>query len=366
MTEHRKQPESSLEDEALEIDGSHGEGGGQILRSSLALSLVTGRPVRIVRIRAGRPRPGLMRQHLTALLAAAEISEAKIEGGEIGSKSLVFTPGSVRPGDYAFQVGTAGSATLVLQTVLPALALCDQPSRLSVEGGTHNPWAPPFEFLQHAYLPLLNRMGPQVTAELNRYGFHPAGGGKISVEITPSQQLKPLQLLNRSEPVRPAVLAMVANLPGRIARRELDYIRKRSKWPDEVFQLRQIAESNGPGNCLQIRLESDSVTEVFTGFGRVGIPADHVARDTLREARSYLAMGVPVGPYLADQLLLPMGIGAWQGTGGGRFRTVPLSRHSETHRELLQQFLGIDIGVCRDDSGAVELHVEREPLAPVE
>ncbi|MCL4149905.1 UNVERIFIED_CONTAM: hypothetical protein GTU68_063692 [Idotea baltica] len=197
------------------IDGSQGEGGGQIVRSSLALSLVTGKPVSIENIRAGRKKPGLMRQHLTALNAAIEVSDAVATGTEIGARSLSFQPGKVKPGEYAFSVGTAGSATLVLQTVLPALLTADGPSRIVVEGGTHNQWAPPFDFLQKAFLPLVNRMGPKVKATLERHGFYPAGGGRFVVEIEPSQYLTGFDLLERGEIVSRCATSIAFQPPKR-------------------------------------------------------------------------------------------------------------------------------------------------------
>src|SRR6478752_4247267 len=142
----------------LLINGAQGEGGGQIVRSSLALALVTGKSVTIENIRAGREKPGLMRQHLTAVQAAATVCGGVVKGAEIGSRSLIFEPRPVRAGEYQFSVGTAGSATLVLQTVLPALLIADGPSELVLEGGTHNQWAPPFDFLARVFLPLINRM----------------------------------------------------------------------------------------------------------------------------------------------------------------------------------------------------------------
>ena len=178
----------------LAIDGSQGEGGGQVLRSSLALSLVTGKPFVIENIRAGRKKLGLMRQHLTAVQSAAEVGQARVEGAAIGSLRLVFRPGKVKPGNYTFSVGTAGSATLVLQTVLPALLVAEGESNLILEGGTHNPWAPPFDFLAKAYLPLVNQIGPTVKAQLDRPGFYPAGGGRVAVHICPSRQFGRLEL----------------------------------------------------------------------------------------------------------------------------------------------------------------------------
>lgn len=169
----------------LAIDGSYGEGGGQIIRTSLALSLITGKPFRIYNVRAKRAKPGLQRQHLTAVSAAAEIGRAKVDGAVVGSQQFTFTPGGVIPGDYVFRVGTAGSATLVLQTVLPPLMIASGPSLLTIEGGTHNVHAPPFDFLEKTFLPLVNRMGWHVEAKLDRYGFYPPGGGRLNVLIEP-------------------------------------------------------------------------------------------------------------------------------------------------------------------------------------
>jgi len=174
------------------------DGGGQIVRSSLALATVTCRPCEIVNIRAGRPKPGLMRQHLAAVMAAAEVCEADVQGASLGSTWLVFRPGTVRAGDYEFRVGTAGSATLVLQTVLSALMMADGPSTLVLEGGTHNPLAPPFDFLVRTFLPQLARIGPHVAAEIHRSGFYPAGGGRMGVTIEPAARFHEFHLLVRA------------------------------------------------------------------------------------------------------------------------------------------------------------------------
>src|SRR5688572_7099138 len=163
----------------IRIDGSVGEGGGQILRTALSLSLATGTPFQIENIRAGRKNAGLLRQHLTAVLAAAEIGSAETAGASLGSTALTFTPKSVRGGEFRFAVGTAGSATLVFQTILPALLLAGTPSRVEIEGGTHNMAAPPFDFLKRTFLPVLRRMGANISLELKRYGFYPAGGGRL-------------------------------------------------------------------------------------------------------------------------------------------------------------------------------------------
>ena len=327
--------------DTLIIDGSFGEGGGQIVRSSLALSLVTGRPCVIENIRAGRKKPGLMRQHLTAVRAAAEVGGAEVEGAEIRSTWLRFTPGQVRAGRYEFSVGTAGSTTLVLQTILPALLIADGRSQLTLEGGTHNPFAPPFDFLAKTYLPLINRMGPTVEATLERPGFYPAGGGCITVDIRPAKQLTGLELTQRGPITARRVRAMVANLPRHIAERECSTIAQRSGWDRSCFEVEEIGGSPGPGNAVMIELESEQLTEVFTGFGQRGVKAERVAAGAWKAAQRYLAADVPVGEHLADQLLLPFGLAAHLGSGGGAFRTLALSPHATTHVEVLRRFMDL-------------------------
>lgn len=330
----------------LTIDGSFGEGGGQILRTALALSTVTGTAFRIERIRAARQRPGLLRQHLTAVNAAAAISGAAVEGAVLGSTALTFNPGPVRGGDFEFAVGTAGSATLVLQTVLPALLTASAPSGLTLEGGTHNPAAPPFDFLAKSFLPLINRMGPAVTAELERPGFYPAGGGLFRVEIKPAPRLQPFELMERT-PVRAIrVRAIVANLPRSIAQREINVVRRALSLGPDNAAVEEIRGAPGPGNAIMIEIEMEHHTEVFTGFGAPSVRAEAVADDAAKAARAYIASGAPVGHYLADQLLVPFAL-----AGGGRFRTGPLSRHTATNIEVIRDFLKVSIGAKEEPGG---------------
>jgi len=324
--------------EPLRIDGAEGEGGGQIVRTALGLSLVTGREVRLRNIRARRKRPGLLRQHLTAVEAAARIGNAVVGNASIGSAELVFAPKGVRPGDYAFDVGTAGSVTLVLQTVLPALLVAGAPSRLTLFGGTHNPLAPPFDFLARVFVPAIARMGARVHVELVRHGFFPAGGGEMRAEIVPSP-LAPLLLLQRGEILRRRAEAVVANLPLSIAERELRVI----GWEDAVARP---VESAGPGNVVMLHVESEHASELATAFGAKGVPAERVARRAVAEMERYLAADVPVGEHLADQLLVPMAL-----AGGGAFRTMPLSSHARTNAALIERFLPVrfayEAGVLR-------------------
>ena len=331
----------------LEIDGSQGEGGGQIVRTSLALSMLTGKPIQLKNIRAGRKKPGLLRQHLTCVQAAKRICGASVEGAQLGAKSISFEPHDVQSGHYAFQLGTAGSTSLVAQTLLPALMLADDTSSIELTGGTHNPWAPPFEFLSLAFGGQLRKMGPALNGKLHAHGFYPAGGGKVVYEITPTSQLHGLELLERQGKLRPRVTAVVADLSRSIADRECNTIRRKSNWLSDCFEVQEVANPNGPGNVVMIRLEFDNVTEIFTGFGKPGIRAEQVARGVLREARSYLDAAVPVGEHLADQLLLPLGLAASQGQFS-RFRTTTLSMHSRTHIDILHEFLDIEISIESD------------------
>ncbi|MBN2489951.1 MAG: RNA 3'-terminal phosphate cyclase [Planctomycetes bacterium] len=324
----------------LTINGSAGEGGGQILRTSLALALVTGTPFCIERIRAARPRPGLRPQHLTAVEAARAVSEAHVAGAVLGSCKLLFVPGAVRPGSYRFDVGTAGSTSLVLQTVLPALLMAGAPSSLVLEGGTHNPFAPPFPFLERTFLPLLGRMGMHVETRLDRAGFYPAGGGRLGVSIRPAAPLEPLELLERGPIRRRRAVALVSRLPRSIARRELDRVRKTPGWNESALEIVEVADSAGPGNVLLLEVESAALTEVFSGFGQRGIPAEKVADGVIREAAEYLDAGVPVGRHLADQLLIPLAL-----AGGGAFRTLPLSDHATTNIGVVKRFLAVNIAV---------------------
>ncbi len=338
----------------ITIDGSLGEGGGQILRSSLALSLVTGQPFRIEKIRAGRRNPGLLRQHLTAIKAATEIGQAEVAGDVMGSQQLTFTPGKIQAGDYAFAVGTAGSATLVLQTVLPALLVgAGETTTLTLEGGTHNPFAPPFDFLVKAFLPIINRMSAGVTARIERYGFYPAGGGKFVVSIDPAAQLRPLEMLERGPITAQAARARVAYLPLDIAERELALIARKLDLPGESLHSETIKTSPGPGNVVTVELTSQHVTEVFTGFGERGVSAKAVANSVVKEARAYLAAEVVAGEHLADQLLLPFAL-----AGAGAFTTMPLSRHSTTNIEVIQKFLTVKFDVTTLHNQAVRVEVK--------
>lgn len=321
----------------LTIDGDLGEGGGQILRTSLSLSLCLQRPFQIINIRRRRRKPGLRPQHLVAVEAAAKVSIAEVSGAKLGSTELIFTPGKSQPGYYHFDIGSAGSTTLVLQTILPALMNLSQPSELLLEGGTHNPMAPPFDFLQQAFLPLLARSGVAVEATLERAGFYPVGGGRLRVLINPSETIKPFSLLQRGQVLAVEAVSILANLPDHIAERELAVLQQNLGLRPEQTRVSRPA-CTGQGNVLLVIVRSEHITELFSSFGQRGVQAETVASRLVEQVSRYLNAGVPVGQHLADQLLLPLAL-----AGGGEFLTLSPGLHTSTNIAVIEQFMKIGI-----------------------
>lgn len=319
----------------LRIDGSHGEGGGQVLRTSLTLSMITGEPFAIENIRAGRKKPGLLRQHLTCVEAAAAISSAEVSGAQLGSRTLTFAPRAIKGGAHSFAVGSAGSTGLVFQTVLPALIAAKEPSEIALSGGTHNPSAPTFDYLDRVFLPLLARMGAKVEARIERHGFYPAGGGRWRVRIEPCAGLEPIDILERGAPLAWHTTASVANIPFDVAEREAASVLDLMNWPKERATCRAV-KADGPGNVVLVEIGSEHITEMFTGFGEREVSAETVAARVVDEVRDHLAAGVPVGPHLADQLLLPMAL-----AGAGVFLTQRPTPHTRTNVEIIETFLPV-------------------------
>jgi RNA 3'-terminal phosphate cyclase (ATP) len=331
----------------VQIDGSEGEGGGQILRSSLALAASLGRPFRIARIRAQRPKPGLMRQHLTAVEAAAAICNAQVRGASVGSSDLEFIPGTLRGGAFRFSIGTAGSTTLVMQAILPALMFAPEPSEVIIEGGTHARWAPPYDFFERALLPALRAMGPRLEPTLERYGFYPAGGGRLRVNVAPAPPVA-LRLETRPEITTRRVRVLIAKIPHDIALREIGVLRQRLGWEITNSDITAVADSVGPGNAVSVDVGFGAFAEVFSEIGDIGKPAEGVARAAADAALAYIASGVPVGPHLADQLMTPMAIAASRGSGECSFVTGPLTRHAQTNTDVIAKFVGAVPRVERD------------------
>jgi RNA 3'-terminal phosphate cyclase (ATP) len=335
----------------LTIDGSRGEGGGQVLRTALGLSLLTGQPFRIERIRAGRGKPGLLRQHLTAVRAARDVGDAEVSGDELGSRELAFRPGRARPGEYTFSVGTAGSATLVLQTVLPALLVADAASTVTVSGGTHNHAAPPFDFLERAFARVVAATGAGLDLELHQPGFYPAGGGSFTATIRPAARLEPVDLTDRGRARAHRGRAVVANLPISIAERETAALERSLGWPADELRAEAV-HGAGPGNVVMLEIESERVTEVFTAFGERGVPAEAVAARAADAALHYLASDAAVGEHLADQVLIPLAM-----AGGGVFVTGELSLHATTNMDVIRRFLDVRFHVEPAGDGLTRVEV---------
>ncbi|MFT3709336.1 MAG: RNA 3'-terminal phosphate cyclase [Archangium sp.] len=339
----------------LLIDGSEGEGGGQVLRTALGLSLVTGKEFRIVRIRGKRERPGLLRQHLTCVQAAANLSDARVEGAELGSTELTFRPRALQSGEFEFAIGTAGSTTLVLQAVLPALLRAPGPITLAIEGGTHNGLAPPFEFLERSLLPLLTRLGAKIEVSLIRPGFEPAGGGRIEVKATPSP-LGSLELLTRGKLLRREAKAAVASIPLKVANRELGVVREELAFTDAELVPAEITAPSA-GNALTLTLEYEHVTDVFVGLGAPGIMAEKIARRASGEVRRALRTDAPVGLHLADQLIVPLAL-----SKGGVFRTVEPTEHTRTQLALVPRFVPVKIEASAEAQNAATWRISVQPL----
>ena len=334
----------------IRIDGSSGEGGGQILRTSLSLSLATGQLSHRERPRqAGTPRTAPAAPHGGSCSRGNR--RCASQGASLGSRALSFVPGTVRPGEHRFVIGTAGSGTLVLQTILPALMTAPGTSRVVLEGGTHNMQAPPFDFLQKTFLPLLGRMGPKVSVSIERYGFYPAGGGRFVAEIEPCEKLSPLVLSERGGVTERRVVAIVANLARSIARRELDTVAHHLNWPADALEILETKDSRGPGNVVMIEIGDGEFRLVFTGFGRLGASAEKVASEAAGEARAYLSSSAVADEHLTDQLLLPIALG-----GSGAFTATKLSMHARTNIEVISLFLDVRFATHnKEDAVLVEV-----------
>ncbi len=320
----------------IEIDGSAGEGGGQVVRTSLTLAMSTASPIIIRNIRARRSKPGLRAQHLAAVRAAAAICGARIEGAAIASTMLTFVPGALRPGHYEIDVGTAGSTMLVLQTILPALSLCRAPSQILLRGGTHNPRAPTFEFIQYAYLPLLARLGYRAGVSLERHGFYPRGGGVVRASIEPLRRGDFLELLERGPVTSRTARVLISRLASHIAQREIDVLRSRLGLREGACGIDTVSAPSA-GNTLHVRVGCTNIVTVFCGFGMRGVPAETVAGRVADEVERYLAAEIALDSHLADQMLVPLALAA-----GGRFSTLAPTGHTETNAAVIKHFLPVD------------------------
>ena len=333
------------------VDGSAGEGGGQVLRTALALSVLSGRAVTINNIRAGRRKPGLRPQHLTAVVAASTICGADVEGAVLKSQTLLFVPGGpARPGAYEFDIaeiagqGSAGSVGLVLQTILLPLAMCEGESHLILRGGTHVPWAPSVDYLVEVSSPSLARMGVSAGIELNQWGFYPVGGGQMQVHIQgrAGVPLEPIDLTNRGSLKRAWGRGVVANLPAHIPQRMANRARNLLASSGIKAELRALrVRTAGPGAGIFLFVEYEGGLAGFTAYGRKGLPSDQVAQMACEPLLTHHETGAPVDPHLADQMVLPMALAG----GTSRIDTSCITEHLLTNLEVVRAFLPIEATV---------------------
>ena len=345
------QEASTQDNRFIDIDGSQGEGGGQILRSSLTLAMIYGLNIRVNRIRAGRKKPGLLRQHLTCVNAAAAICQAKVTGAELGSTQITFMPKEVQAGDYEFAIGSAGSTSLVIQTLLPALISKSKGrSTLKLSGGTHNGMSPSSCFLQQAYLPWVRRLGAKVEVNFIRHGFFPAGGGALELAISPYSSPQALRFAP-SAPQQIQVRSLLSKLAYSIGEREVTQALKKLGQAQEQGVIEQV-QSPGPGNSLQVRIPDQTHTHLFEVLGERDKRAETVANQAAQQAKHFLHSGAQVCEHLADQLLLLI-----LQAGQGSFTTTEPSLHTRTNIAVIAQLTGrrFDIEGERDNLWRISL-----------
>ncbi|ENW96578.1 RNA 3'-terminal phosphate cyclase [Acinetobacter sp. NIPH 298] len=336
----------------IQINGSQGEGGGQILRTALTLSMITGQAFELINIRAGRKKPGLMRQHLVCVQASQHISQAYVEGAELHSQRLYFAPQHVQSGKYDFQIGSAGSTTLVFQTLLPALLLQNETSELTISGGTHNPLAPTADFIEHCFLPALEKLGIKVEFKLNKAGFFPIGAGEIQIKIQPWQHRNKLSLLDRGALQSTGAFAAVLNLSeeAQIVQRELATLNKKLNLDtQQQFHLNGISQ----GNTAYVKVEHENHTQLFTALGEMRKSAEQIANHLAEKVKLYLVSKAVVDEYLADQLLLPLALGQ-----GGEFTAKCISEHTRTQAAMIEKFIDCEIDFIELDKDLFQINVK--------
>ncbi|RLI24811.1 MAG: RNA 3'-phosphate cyclase [Candidatus Hecatellales archaeon] len=333
----------------VEVDGSLLEGGGQILRTSVALSALTGRPARIFNVRAKRNPPGLRLQHLAAIRSVAMLTDAEVEGLEVGSLEVGFNPKTIKGGSFSFDVGSAGSITLILQALAPVAAYAPSPVELEIVGGTNTKWSPPVEYLEEVLLPTLRRMGFEGRVETVRRGFYPQGGGIVKAFFKPVHALKPLEMVSQSRITRIRGLAYSCRLPRHVsermahaARRMLENAGYSLDLEMEVLQHGNSKCSVGPG-CGIILIAEFENGDIMAAdsLGEKGKPAEKVGREAAESLLSQIGTGAPVDTHLADQLIVWMALAE----GVSKIRAAKLSLHTLTAIEVCKTFMEADFHV---------------------
>jgi len=334
----------------IEIDGSMLEGGGQILRMSIAISAVSGVPVKVFNIRAKRSNPGLRPQHMTAIKAVAELVDARVEGLRVGSRELTFIPRTIRGGRFSFDIGTAGATTLVLQSLMPASAYAPSPVDVEVKGGTNNPMAPPIDYVERVLIPMLSRMGYRCRLSLLRRGFYPRGGGIIRLHVDPVKALEPIELSEGGRVVRVTGVAYSCRLPGhivdRMARSAEAKLREAGlrdvEIEREALQPDSPKCSMDPGCGILLVAETDRGALIASdSLGERGKPAERVGEEAARSLIDQVKAGAAVDKHMGDQLLIYMALAK----GTSRIRVAELTLHAATCVELLRRLLNVRIEV---------------------
>lgn len=330
----------------IKIDGSYGEGGGQILRTSLSLSCVTKRPIEIYNIRKGRKKPGLQPQHLTCVKAAQAISDAEVQGAELQSQNLIFIPQKIKSEDYLFDVGeikgSAGSASLVLQALLLPLFYADEPSTVTIIGGTHVPWSPPFHYLKDVFGAAIAKMGFNIELDIERWGWYPIGGGRIRAVINPAKVFQGLNIVERGRLMAVKGISAVSNLPLSIAERQRDKgISLLNKKGIEANIEIINALSHGKGTFFFLLAEFENSVAGFSSLGAIGKKAEEVAEEACREFFDFIEIKGAVDPHLADQLILYMSVGK----GESSFTTSRITQHLLTNIWVIKQFMPVEIKI---------------------
>jgi RNA 3'-phosphate cyclase len=326
----------------IAIDGSYGEGGGQILRTALAFSAILKRPLRVHHIRAGRKNPGLQPQHLKGVEALAQMTKGRTEGVKIGSDTITFIPQNIVPGDYKFEVGTAGSVTLLLQALLLPLCLSQERSRLTLVGGTHVLWSPPFHYLNEVLSPTLNSMGISVEASIERWGWYPKGGGILHVEVKPVRELKPISLIARGPLKKIHGLSATSHLPRHVGERQKDYALKKIEKElemDAEIQVLYDVPANGPGSFFFLVAESKGAIAGFSSLGERGKRAEEVAKEAVDSLKEYIQSDGCIDPHLADQLIPFISLAK----GNSVFTTTRITEHLLTNLWVVQHFIDVRI-----------------------
>ena len=333
--------------ELLEINGAMGEGGGQVLRTSLTLSILTGQSVFIRNIRANRSKHGLLAQHLKSVDAAAAISKAHVEGAALGSSSLTFRPSTIDSGRYRFDIGTAGATSLVFQTIFLPLTRAAAASSVIITGGTHVKWSPCYHFLEQHWLPIVKQLGFDVDMELNTAGFYPQGGGRIDCVICPVNSITPLDLTTRGKLERITGISGVANLNREIGERQkrqalgrLVSIAPKLGQPDIQIKIQELA-SPTRGTLLLLVAEFEHGRACYYGLGELGKPAERVADEAVDALLAFFDSGAALDQFLADQLLLPLSFA----NGPSKFQTSQVTQHLITNADIIRLFLPVKISI---------------------